>query len=297
MEHVNIIGIDISKSSFQLHAATAGGEPVFQRKLPRGRFLAFMSKVAPCRVVMEACGGAHHWSRQIIGLGHSCELIPPVCVKPFLKRQKNDANDAAAIVEAVQRPTMRFVSVKSQEAQADAALFRTRSLLVRQRTQSINSLRGQLAEFGVMAPQGVGRLEKLALELGMARESLPAQVVAMADLLLAQIAALSEQISELDRQIRSRARLCAQMKRLMTIPGIGPICAMAVHAFAPPMESFGSGRDFAAWVGLTPRQHSTAGHQRLARPDHQDGSARSSPVAGSRRHQRSSACAQARGVE
>ena len=120
MEQVNIIGIDISKSSFQLHAATAGGEPVFQRKLPRGRFLAFMSKVAPCRVVMEACGGAHHWSRQIIGLGHSCELIPPVCVKPFLKRQKNDANDAAAIVEAVQRPTMRFVSVKSQEAQADA---------------------------------------------------------------------------------------------------------------------------------------------------------------------------------
>ena len=160
---------------------------------------------------------------------------------------------------------MRFVAVKSVEAQADAMLFRTRALLVRQRTQTINSLRGQLAEFGVIAAQGVAGLAVMRLELAEVEGSLPEQVVSMAKLLFEQVAALSEQIAGLEKEIRSRIRVREDMKRLMTIPGIGPICAMALHAFAPPTESFGCGRDFAAWVGLTPRQHSTAGKQRLGR--------------------------------
>ena len=154
MDRINIIGIDISKRSFQLHGATAEGKPVFGKKLSREKFLVFLSEAPPCLVVMEACGGAHYWGRQILALGHTCKLIPPIYVKPFLKRQKNDSNDAAAIVEAAQRPTMRFVAVKSEEAQADAMLFRTRAL--RQRTQTINSLRGQLAEFGVDRGPGCG---------------------------------------------------------------------------------------------------------------------------------------------
>ena len=160
---------------------------------------------------------------------------------------------------------MRFVAVKSVEAQADAMLFRTRALLVRQRTQTINSLRGQLAEFGVIAAQGVAGVAVMRLELAEVEGSLPEQVVSMAKLLFEQVAALSEQIAGLEKEIRSRTRAREDMKRLMTIPGIGPICAMALHAFAPPMENFGCGRDFAAWVGLTPRQHSTAGKQRLGR--------------------------------
>ena len=238
---------------------------MFGNKLSREKFLVFHSEAPPCLVVMEACGGAHYWGRQIIALGHTCKLIPPIYVKPFLKRQKNDSNDAAAIVEAAQRPTMWFVAVKSEEAQADTMLFRTRALLVRQRTQTINSLRGQLAEFGVIAAQGVAGLAAMRLELAEVEGSLPEQVVSMAKLLFEQIAALSEQIAGLEKGIRSRTRTGEEMQRLMTIPGIGSICAMAMNAFAPPMESFGCGRDFAAWVGLTPRQQSTAGKQRLGR--------------------------------
>ncbi len=214
---------------------------------------------------MEACGGSHYWGREIITLGHVCKLIPPIYVKPFLKRQKNDANDSEAIVEAAQRPTMRFVAVKTEEAQAGSMLFRTRDLLVRQRTQTINSVRGQLAEFGVIAAQGVASVAQLRQGVAEAQEVLPDQVVSMANLLFEQIATFNEKIAGLDRDIRARAREQEEIKRLMTIPGVGPICAMAVNAFAPPMESFRRGRDFAAWIGLTPRQNSTAGKQRLGR--------------------------------
>ncbi len=265
MESVSIIGVDISKRSFQLHGATAEGKPVFRKKLSRGKFLSFLAKVPPCVVVMEACGGAHFWGRQIIALGHACKLIPPIYVKPFVKRQKNDANDAEGIVEAGQRPTMRFVAVKSEEMQADAMLFRTRELLVRQRTQTINSIRGQLAEFGVIAAQGVANITVLRQEVAEVKKMLPEQVVSMAELLFDQIAALNVKIIDIEKTIRARARAQEELRRLMTIPGIGPICAMAVNAFAPPMESFGCGRDFAAWVGLTPRQNATAGKERLGR--------------------------------
>ncbi len=214
---------------------------------------------------MEACGGAHFWGRQIIALGHECKLIPPIYVKPFLKRQKNDTNDAEAIVEAAQRPTMRFVAVKSKEAQADAMMFRTRELLVRQRTQTINSIRGQLAEFGVIAIRGVASIAVLRQRVAEAKEALPEQVFSMAELLFEQIAALNAEIIGIDRKIRVRARQKEEFRRLMTIPGVGPICAMAVNAFAPLMENFRCGREFAAWLGLTPRQNSTAGRQQLGR--------------------------------
>ena len=246
MEHTTIIGIDISKRSFQLHGATAEGKPVFRKSLSRGKFLGFLSKVPSCLVVMEACGGAHHWGRQIIAMGHDCRLIPPVYVKPFVKRQKNDMNDAAATALAAQRPTMRFVAVKSEEAQADAMLFRTRALLVRQRTQTINSLRGHLAEFGMVAPRGAANVERLRQEMEGAQEPPPEQVAEMAELMFDQIALLTEQIAGLEKKIRTRARERDELRRLMTIPGIGPICAMAVHAFAPPMSSFRRGRDFAS---------------------------------------------------
>ena len=226
MDRITIIGIDISKRSFQLHGATAEGKPVFGKKLSREKFLVFLSEAPPCLVLMEACGGAHHWGRQILALGLTCMLIPPIYVKPFLKRQKNDSNGAAAIVEA-QRPTMRFVAVKSEEAQADAMLFRTRALLVRQRTQTINSLRGQLAEFGVIAAQGVAGLAVMRLELAEVEGSLPEQVVSMAKLLFEQVAALSEQIAGLEKGIRSRTRARADMKRLMTRE-CQKICARAV---------------------------------------------------------------------
>ncbi len=258
MEHTTIIGIDISKRSFQLHGATADGQPVFRKTVSRGRFLAFLCKLPSCLVVMEACGGARHRGRQIIGFGHECKLIPPVYVKPFVKRQKNDRNDAAAIARTAQRPTMRFVAVKPEEAQADAMLFRTRALMVRQRTQTINSLRGHLAEFGVVAPRGVAGVVKLRQELAEVQEPPPEQVAALAELPFTRIASLSGQITGLEQQIRVRARERDEFRRLMTIPGIGPVRAMAVHAFAPPMAR-PCGRDFAARALPTPREQRPAG--------------------------------------
>ena len=206
---------------------------------------------------MEACGGSHYWGREIITLGHVCKLIPPIYVKPFLKRQKNDANDSEAIVEAAQRPTMRFVAVKTEEAQAGSIPV----ISVRQQTISV---RGQLAEFGG-SRRRVSRVSRSCGKGWRIQEVLPDQVVSMANLLFEQIATFNEKIAGLDRDIRARAREQEEIKRLMTIPGVGPICAMAVNAFAPPMESFRRGRDFAAWIGLTPRQNSTAGKQRLGR--------------------------------
>ena len=265
MKDISIIGIDLSKRSFELHGATAEGAVVFRKRLSRGKLLAFLEDQPSCWIVMEACGGAHFWGREIQALGHECALIPPMYVKPFRKRQKNDANDAAAIVEAAQRPTMRFVAVKSEEAQADAAVFRTRGLLVRQRTQLVNALRGQLTEFGIVAARGLAKVEELRQEMEQAKSRLPEGVVRAVELLCGQIDGLTDEIKALDREITERARRQEDLKRLMTIPGVGPICAMAVCAFAPPMETFRCGRDFAAWVGLTPRQHSTGGKQRLGR--------------------------------
>ena len=265
MEEVSIIGIDLAKRSFQVHGARSDGSVAFRRELSRAKVLAFLVSQPRCTVAMEACASAHHWGREMMRLGHEVKLVPPVYVKPFVKRQKNDAADAEAICEAAQRPTMRFVAVKTEEQQARAMLFHTRDLLVRQRTQTINALRGHLAEFGVVAPQGPAHVSRLASTLDDPGSSLPGAVRRLGDLLLERIAGLDEEIGGLEKEIRASARQDEEAVRLMTIPGIGPIGAMAVQAFAPPMESFRRGRDFAAWLGLVPRQHTTGGKPRLGK--------------------------------
>ena len=199
MEKVNIIGLDLAKRSFQAHGACADGRVAFRKKLSREKVLAFLAEQSRCVVAMEACGSAHHWGRAIRDLGHEVRLIPPAYVKPFVKRQKNDAADAEAICEAASRPTMRFIAVKTEEQQARAMLFRTRDLLVRQRTQLINALRGHLAEHGVVAPQGPANLKELAGAVEDERTPLPLLVVELSRGFLEQIDALSKKIAELEQ--------------------------------------------------------------------------------------------------
>ena len=265
MADVTIIGIDLAKQSFQLHGCGADGTMVFRRKLNRGKVLRFLALQPRCVVAMEACGSAHHWGREIGKLGHTVKLIPPVYVKPFVKRQKNDAADAEAICEAAARPTMRFVAVKSKQQQALGMLFRTRELLVRQRTQTVNALRGHLAEFGVVAPRGTAYVAQLAEAVEGADSQLPEAVRALGAVLLRRFVDLDTQIAKLEQQLQAQAREDEQTVRLMSIPGVGPLSAMAIQAFAPPMASFRRGRDFAAWLGLVPRQHSTGGKPKLGR--------------------------------
>ena len=268
MKEVSIIGVDLAKQVFQLHGATAGGEVVFRKKLSRKQFLAFMQMHPGCLVAMEACATAHHWARTLAAIGHEVRLIAPKFVKPYLKNQKNDMADAEAIAEAASRPTMRFVEVKTPEQQGLGMIFRLRDLLVGQRTQTINALRGHLAEFGLVAAKGRENVDKLraALEPGHeGLENFPPAVRHMAQLCFDQIDDLSRRISELDAQILAASKQSSFYSRLQKMPGIGPITSMALAAFAPPMENFRRGRDFSAWLGLVPRQHSSGGKQRLGR--------------------------------
>ena len=261
MKKASIIGLDLAKRSFQAHGALADGSVAFRRKLTREKVLGFLAEQPSCVVAMEACGSAHHWGRAIRDAGHEVRLIPPAYVKPFVKRQKNDAADAEAIAEAASRPTMRFVAVKTAEQQARAMLFRTRDLLVRQRTQLINALRGQLSEHGVVAPQGPANVAILAQAIDDITPSLPLLVVELARVYLDQIEGLSEKVAGLEKAIACEAKRGAMTRRLQTMPGVGPITAMAIETFAPPIEVFRRGRDFAAWLGLVPVQHSTGGKQ------------------------------------
>jgi len=265
MEQVSIIGIDLAKRVFQAHGAAADGSVAFRKKLSRSQFLAFLAAQPRCTVAMEACATAHGWGREIGELGHEVRLIPPIYVKPFVKRQKNDAADAEAIAEAASRPTMRFVAVKTEDQQARSMIFRTRDLLVRQRTQLINALRGHLAEHGVVAPQGTAHVKRLADVIGDETAALPATVRQIGRLYLEQIDVLSGRIDALGKKLRAEAGQGEATRRLQTMPGVGPITAVAIESFAPPMETFRRGRDFAAWVGLVPRQNSTGGKQRLGR--------------------------------
>jgi len=234
-----------------------------RKRLRRDQVLIFFAALPPCMVAMEACGGGHYWGREIAKLGHTVKLIAPAYVKPFVKRQKNDASDAEAICEAAQRPTMRFVAVKSEEAQASAMVFRTRDLLVRQRTQAINALRGHVAEFGVVVAKGPFHVPKLITVVEDPASNLPETVRVILAMLVDQLRALDGRVVQLDREIARRAKEDAMARRLMTIPGIGPVTTTALAALAPPVETFRRGRDFAAWLGLTPLQRSTGGKQKL----------------------------------
>ena len=262
---VAIIGVDLAKRVFQLHGAAADGSVLFRKKLTWERFLSFLASQPPCVVAMEACATAHGWGREIGRVGHMVRLIPPIYVKPFVKRQKNDTADAEAIVEAASRPTMRFVAVKSEAQQARAMLFRTRDLFVRQRTQLINALRGHLAEHGVVAAHGPAHVKRLADAIANDDSCLPIAVRELGELLLEQIAALDEKTRDLDKRLRDAAGRDGATKRLQTMPGVGPVTAVAVETFAPPMEVFRRGRDFAAWLGLVPIQRSTGGKPRLGK--------------------------------
>jgi transposase len=214
---------------------------------------------------MEACPGAHYWGREISKLGHTVRLIAPAYVKPFVKRQKNDAADAEAICEAAQRPTMRFVAVKSEEKQASAVIFRTRDVLIGQRTQLINALRGHLSEFGFIAPQGPSHIQQLIDQVEDPSSRIPEAARCCLVFLIEALRRLEEQVRELDAEITARAKADDTAHRLMSVPGIGPLIATALEALAPPAETFRSGRDFAAWIGLTPLQRSTGGKERLGR--------------------------------
>ena len=263
MGQVSTIGLDLAKSIFQVHGADASGAVVFRKRLRRNQVLAFFAAQPPCTVAMEACSSSHHWAREIGTLGHAVRLIPPAYVKPFVKRHKNDAADAEAICEAAQRPTMRFVAPKSEQAQAAALVFRARDLLVRQRTQIIHALRGHLAEFGLIVAQGPAHVPQLVQAVENPDETLPEIARPVLQILIDTLHRLDEQIALLDHEVIQRVKADETAHRLMTIPGIGPVTAVALMALAPPAQTFTRGRDFAAWVGLTPLQHSTGGKQRL----------------------------------
>ena len=265
MGEVITIGLDLAKLVFQAHSVDASGAVVFRKKLRREQVRPFFAAQPRCLVAMEACGGGHYWAREIAVLGHETRLIPPSYVKPFVKRQKNDMADAEAICEAATRPTMRFVKPKSAEAQATGAVFRARDLLVRQRTQLINALRGHLAEYGIVIRQGANYAPKLIELVTDPASGIPAEARSVLAVLANTLSNLSVQVSELDTMIAQRAKCNGVAKRLMTIPGVGPIVATALVALAPDPTTFRRGRDLAAWLGLTPLQRSSGGKERLGK--------------------------------
>ncbi len=262
MEEVGIIGVDLAKQVIQVHGGAADGRVLFRKKHSRPQFGKFMASQGPCIVAMEACRTAHYWGRELVRIGHDVRLIPPLYVKSLVKRHKNAAADAEAVAEAA-RPSMRTVAVKSAEQQERSMLFRTRSLLVGQRTQLVNAFRGHLAEHGIVVGRGVSSVARLDATLEDAE--VPALVREMSELYLAQIERIDAEIAALDRRIAATAKASDDMRRLQAAPSIGPICAMAIATFAPDMREFRSGRDFAAWLGLVPRQLSSGGRQKLGR--------------------------------
>lgn len=260
---ISILAIDLAKGSFQVCAVGPDGMVVSNRAMSRTRLATLLADHPACIVAMEACATSHHWGRFAQSHGHEVRLVPAAYVKPFVKRQKNDRADAEAIAEAALRPTMRFVAVKSAETQGRAVAFRTHQCMVRQRTQLINALRGHLAEFGLVAPKGPASLKLLENALADENSDLPEPVRHMGSIYVEQIARLTEVIDRLSDELESSSKTDEQLRRLCTIPGIGPVTAGAVAAFAPDLDTFDSGRNFAAWLGLVPRQRSTGGKARL----------------------------------
>ncbi|TAN74056.1 MAG: IS110 family transposase [Magnetospirillum sp.] len=261
MKQITRIAIDLSKGAFQLHAIDAEERVVLCRQLKRGQVLGFFAKMAPCRVGMEACASAHYWAREIGALGHEVVLIPPAFVKPYVKRgRKNDANDAAAICEAMARHSVTTVPVKTPGQQAVLMLHRARKMLVGQRTMLANALRAHLAEFGIVAPcGGKGLATLIALAVDAADPALPALAREALAMLAAQLRDAEAKIDALDHRIREACVTDEACRRLATIPSIGPITASAIVATVGDPRRFKTGRDFAAWLGLVPSQHSTGG--------------------------------------
>ena len=264
--NVTTIGIDLAKSVFQLHGVDAAGEVVFRKKLRRAAVLDFLRDLRPCLIGMEACATAHFWGREIGALGHEVRLIPPAYVKPYVKRQKNDAADAEAICEAVTRPNMRFVPVKSAERQGVLMLHRTRDLLMRQRTMTLNAVRSHLAEFGIITAQGPHKILTLirAIRAGEV-PGLPPIACAALESMATQLDNLASEIRRLERQLMAWHRADETSQRLETIPGVGIITATALAASVPDPSVFKTGRQFAAFLGLVPRQNSSGGKDRLGR--------------------------------
>ena len=264
MEAITTIGLDIAKSVFQVHGVDANGHLVIRRQLKRRHVLAFFQKLPPCLIGIEACATSHYWSRQLQALGHTVRLMPPAYVKPYVKRQKNDAADAEAICEAVTRANMRFVETKTAEQQSCLTLHRTRHLFIRQQTSVINAIRAHLAEFGIVAPVGRNGIEELLHVVADPNDQrVPEITRACVAALGAQLHRLREQILAFDRMIMAWHRSSATSKRLDEIPGVGPTLATALVASIADPKAFRSGRDFSAWIGLVPKQHSSGGKEKL----------------------------------
>ncbi len=263
MEEMTTIGLDLAKSVFQVHAVGADGKTVLRRQVRRAQMLAFFGTLAPCLIGMEACAGAHYWARELTGLGHEVRLMPPSYVKPYVKRGKTDAVDAEAICEAVTRPNMRFVPIKTEDQQAVLMTHRARDFLVRQLTQITNSIRAHLGEFGIVAPKGIHNVERL---LAMAEAAVLPDSARKPILLLAdQFRDTHRRIDNLTADIRVAANDDAVARRLQTIPGIGPITSSAIAATVLDASNFKAARDLAAWIGLTPKPHSSGGKERLGK--------------------------------
>lgn len=264
MGEVSTIGLDIAKSVFQVHGVDVAGAVVVRKRVNRARVLEYFGELSPCLVGIEACPSAHHWDRELQALGHTVRLIPPTYVKAYLKRSKNDANDAAAICEAVTRPSMRFVPIKTIEQQTALMLHRTRQLLVRQRTMLSNALRGHLAELGIVSAKGRnGTAELLSIVADGADGRVSPAVRGILDVLARQYDVIGTEIVSIDKSIVALHRACEASRRLAEIPGIGPIGATALVAEIGDWKTFSSGRSLAAWIGLVPKQHSTGGKDRL----------------------------------
>jgi len=263
---ITTIGLDLAKNVFQVHTINRASNVVVMKTLRRSQMRGFFERIDPCLVGIEACGTSHHWAREITRLGHEVRLMPPAYVKPYVKRGKTDASDAEAICEAVTRPTMRYVAIKSPEQQAALALHRTRDLFVKQRTQLVNMIRGLLAEFGIEIPRGIGQALTLAKRIAAGEvpdtPRLAAKVIAG---LAGQALDLQARLREIELELLAWLRSNDIARRLATIPGIGTVCATALAASVTDPHQFRSGRQFAAWLGLTPLQHSSGGKERQGR--------------------------------
>ena len=264
LSSVTIVGLDLAKHVFQVHGVDASGRVVVAKAIRRNKLLEFFASLPACLVGLEASGSAHHWARELIRLGHDARMMPPVYVKPYVRRQKNDASDAAAICEAVTRPSMRFVGVRSLENQATLMRHKAREMLVSQRTQLLNGLRGHLTEIGVIAAQGPRHARELAELIEACDETIPFEVCEAVTPLVVQLRNLDEAIARLERTIAKLAQKDETARRLMSIPGFGPITASAMAATIQDTSSFAGPREFAAFL-LTPKQNSSGGKQKLGR--------------------------------